>query len=520
MEGRPPDCSDRRPLPRCRVGRGVLSPMAGVIGMAALAANAQEAAGRAALTVVPTLGLRQTATDNVRLASTDRRFELITEVSPGVSLRSSSGRVRGTLDYSLTGLVYARESSSNSIQQSLRAAGTAEAIDKWAFVDANASISQQSILALGTQSSDSALLNSNRTEVTSVQVAPYVRGRLGGFAQYEARLTWASTTSSNSDAGSTSTEALLRIGADPSSLARIGWSADYSHQVVDFGAGKSESDRLSGVLTFAVLPELNLSGRAGRESNNLGTPEKQSYKTWGWGVNWSPTERTSLAATREHRFFGSSHSLNFQHRMPRSVWTFSDTKSVSTDALTGGATAPRTLFDVLFVQFASIAPDPVQRAALVDAFLQNNGRTRATLASGGFLTSTASVQRAQNFSVAWLGLRTTVLVSTFRNDARPLDPATSVTGNLQNGSTLHQRGQSVNVSHRLTPGSALSVDLSQTKTSSSEGESTRLRSLTATWSNRLSERVDASLSARVSSFDSATNPYTERALIGNLRLRF
>jgi uncharacterized protein (PEP-CTERM system associated) len=207
--------------------------------------------------------------------------------------------------------------------------------------------------------------------------------------------------------------------------------------------------------------------------------------------------------------------------MPRSVWTFSDTQDVSTDALTGGAAAPRTVFDLLFAQFASIAPDPVQRAALVDAFLQNNGLTRTTLANGGVLTSAASIQRGQNFSVAILGLRTTVLVSTFRNDTRPLDPATIVTGDLANGNTVHQRGLSVNVSHRLTPVSALSVDLTRTKTSASVGDqSTDLRSLTATWSSRLGERVDGSLSARRTLFDSATNPYSENALTANLTLRF
>lgn len=528
MAGQPPECLHRRlPLPtrsllQRSVRRGVVPPMAGIIAMAAFAANAQEGAARSGWSLVPELGIQQTATDNVHLSSTDRRFELITELSPQLRASSNSGRIRGFFDYSLTGRLYARESSANNLQQSLSAAGTAEAIDNWAYIDASASISQQNISAVGTQSSDPALLNANRTEVASVRLAPYVRGRLGGFAEYEARYAWATTKSKGSDADSTSTEASLRIGAEATSLARVGWSAGLSHQVVDFGAGgKRDSDRLNGVLTFAVSPELKLSALGGREINDLSTRERQGYNSWGWGVTWSPTERTRLEATRENRFFGSSHSVRFEHRMPRSVWTFSDTQNVSTDAFTGGATAPRTVFDLLFEQFASIAPDPVQRAALVDAFLQNNGLTRTTLASGGFLTSGASVQRGQNFSVAMLGLRTTVLVSAFRNDARPLDPSTIVTGNLSNGNTLHQRGQSVNVSHRLTPQSALSVDLSQTKTSTTEGDqSTDLRSLTATWTNHLHERVDLSLSARWSSFDSATNPYTERALIGNLRLRF
>jgi uncharacterized protein (PEP-CTERM system associated) len=496
--------------------------MAGIIGMAALTVSAQEAATRSGLSVTPEIGIRQTATDNVNLTGADRRFDLVTELSPELRLSSNSGRIRGFFDYTLTGLVYARESSANNVQQALSAAGTAEAVDNWAYIEASANISQQSISALGTQSSDPALVNANRTEVSSFRLAPYVRGQLGGFAEYEARFTWATTNSDQSNADSTSTEASLRIGSDATSLARLGWSADMSRQVVDFTAsGSHEDDRLNGVLMFAATPELKLTARAGREINDYVTLNKQGYRTWGWGVTWSPSERIRLEATREHRFFGSSHNVRLEYRTPRSVWSFNDTRDVSTDALTGGASTPRTVFDVLFAQFASIAPDPVQRAALVDAFLQNNGLTRTALASGGFLTSGASVQRGQNFSLAMLGVRTTVLVSSFRNDAQPLDPSTIVSGNLANGSTLHQRGQSVNVSHRLTPQSALSVDLTKTKTSTTDGDqSTDLRTVTATWSSTLRERVGVSLSARWSSFDSAANPYTERALIGALRLRF
>ena len=497
--------------------------MAGILGVAGLScACAQEAVTRPGLSLVPELGIRQTLTDNVSLAGSDRRADLITEVGPRLRLSSNTGFVRGSLDYSLTGVVYARSSSSNNVQQSLRAEGTVEAIEKRAFIDVSASISQQNTSALGTQASDSVLLSGNRTEVSAVRVTPYVRGRLGSFAEYEARLALEATNSSNSNADSRSADALLHVGSDRASFARLGWAADYSHQAVDFNAtGSSVVDRLTGTLTFAATNELRLSARGGRESNDLVTSNTQQYNTWGWGATWAPSERTRVDLAQDRRFFGKSHSVRLEHRMARSVWAFSDSRDLSTNSLTGGASGRRTWFDVLFAQFASIAPDPVQRAALVDAYLQNNGLTRASLANGGVLTSGPSIQRNQIGSVALLGARTTVLVSTFRNDAQSLDSATVVTGNLANGESLRQTGQSVNLSHRLTPVSALGVDLTRTKTSGGAGnQSTDLRSLTATWSSRLGERVDGSLSARHTSFDSSTNPYRESAVIANLRLRF
>ena len=498
--------------------------MVGILGVAVFGSvNAQESAGRAGgWSLVPEIGIRETITDNLHLASTNRRAELITELSPRLRLSSNAGLVRGFLDYSLTGIVYARDSSSSTVQQSLRAAGTVEAIEKWAYIDASASISQQNISALGTQTADPALPNGNRTEVAAVRLAPYVRGRLGGFAEYEARVNLEATNSKHSDADSRSTGASLHIGSDAASFARLGWAADYSHQTVDFSAsGSNGVDRLTGTLTFAVTREVRLSARAGRESSDYSTSNTGPSKTWGWSATWVPSVRTHLDVSQDRRFFGKSHSVRFEHRMPRSVWTFSDTQDISTNASGAGASGQRTVFDLLFAQFASIAPDPVLRTALVDAYLQNNGLTRATLASGGILTSGTSVRRDQRLSFAVLGERTTLLVSAFRNDARALDPASTITGDLANGNSIRQSGQSVNLSHRLTPLSALSFDFARTRaTTAAGGQGTDLRSLTATWSSRLGKRVDGSLSLRRAVFDAATNPYSENALLANLRVQF
>ena len=153
--------------------------------------------------------------------------------------------------------------------------------------------------------------------------------------------------------------------------------------------------------------------------------------------------------------------------------------------------------------------------------MKNNGLTRATLAQGGFLTSNVTVQSIQNFSYALLGLRSTLLVSAFRNNSYLLTPVSNVGGNPTNANTLLQTGASINLSHRLTPLSAVSANLAQTRTSGGVGDQhTELKVLTVTWTNRLAERVDLSLSARRSVFDSATDPYNESAVLANLRMWF
>ncbi|MEI7464344.1 MAG: TIGR03016 family PEP-CTERM system-associated outer membrane protein, partial [Burkholderiales bacterium] len=202
------------------LGRQVLLPVVGVIGMASLAAHAQDRAAPSGWFLQPSLSVRQTVTSNAGLVrGSDARADSITDISPGLRLSSRSGRIVGDLDYALHGLLYARRSSLDEVQQSLSAKGTAEAIDNWAYVEGSASISQQSISALGTRSVDRNLANSNRAEVLTYQLAPYVRGTVGSFANYLARWNWTSSNSGGSSAKSMSNDASFVLSSSEALFA-------------------------------------------------------------------------------------------------------------------------------------------------------------------------------------------------------------------------------------------------------------------------------------------------------------
>ncbi len=473
--------------------------------------------------VQPSLSVSETVTSNADLdRGSDARADSITEVSPGLRLSSRSGRIIGDVDYALHGVLYARRSSLDEVRQSLSAKGTAEAVDNWAYVEGSASISQQSISALGTRSVDRNLADSNRAEVSTFQLAPYVRGPLGSFANYLARWNWTSSNSSGSSAKSTSNDASFVLSSGEVLFSRLGWSLNASRQSSKF-ANQSSQDatRFDGQLTFAVTPEFQLSAGAGRERNDYQFSSQKSTTTWRAGFTWRPTERTRLEVTREHRFFGNAYNIRFEHRTPRTVWSFVDGQDVNTTAGANGANLPLTAFDLLYAQFASIAPDPVQRTALVDAFLRSNGLSRDSLVNGGFLTNTASVQRRQNLSLALIGLRSTLLLSTSRNDARATNTTAANAGDLSNGRNLHSTGFGINLSHRLTPLSALSADFSLSRNSSTgDNRRTRLTSLATTHTTRLSQQTDLSISARRTLFNSDVDPYNESAIVASLRVRF
>lgn len=512
--------------PTLRV-RVVGLPVAGALFMASAGAvQAQEsgvAAGSArTVSVVPRVSVTETLTDNVRLNSTVKQAEQITQISPGIRISSESRRLKGYFDYSLSELVYAQNSSPGRSQSTLNTFGTLEAVDNWAYLDFSGAISQQSISVFGIQSNDNTSINANRAEVSSYRVSPYVRGRWGNWANYEARYSRAITDSGAAATSGVSTaDALVKISS-ASNLRSLGWSANASQQRVDYSAGRStEVERANLGLTYLVTPQLSVFANAGREANNYTSFAKESYATNGVGMNWSLSERTSLSAARHHRSFGDAHNLSFEHRTARTAWKYSDTKDVASTPNQTGIASLGSIYDILYSQFASIEHDPALRAQLVNAFLQANGISPNAVVASSFLTSSLSLTRRQNLSFALLGARDTITFLATRSESTRLDTLSTAVDDFNTSSLVRQRGFSVNYAHRLTPNYSLGILASQQNTSGDSSlQDTRLRSLNVNVTGKVGKHSSASMVVRHVVSSGSTAPYTENAVIGSLTVQF
>ncbi len=483
-------------------------------------ASAQEGTARA-FVLTPHVDVRETLTDNVRLTSANRKASAVTEATAGLRAMRYGGRFNGFIDYALTGRVQTHGSPQDDISQSLNAFANAELIDQRMFVDVRGVIAQQAISAFGTQSLDSSVSNANRTETRSFSVSPYWVGSLAGAADYEVRLDHSIIdTSSNLATDASTTTALARIGGG--NPIGFGWSADAMHVSADYTAGRRTKDqRLRGVLTYAVTPQFNAGVIVGREENNYESVEMRSHDTGGVQFNWLPSERTTLTGNYESRFFGHSHALNFVHRTGRTIWTFTDSRNISTNANQAGTAALGSAYDLFFQQFASREPDPVKRDALVRQFLQDSGLAPNAVIVGGFLASAATVQRLQALSVGLRGVRTTITLHLTQSSSARLDSIVTAVDDLTNSSRVHQRGLHVDVAHRLTPLSSINLVVSTQRTQGDlNSQESTLNSLVTTWSTRTGPRSTLSAGARWVDFDSTTQPYVERALFANLRLQF
>jgi uncharacterized protein (PEP-CTERM system associated) len=501
-------------------------PVAASLVMASAGAYAQESGSdsglRRAVSIVPRVSVTETLTDNVRLSSVDKQADLITEISPGIRISSEGRRLKGYFDYSLSKIAYAQSSSSSQFQQALNTFGTLEAVDNWAYLDFSGSISQQAISAFGTQSIDNTSVNSNRAEVSSYRISPYVRGRLGDLASYEARYSRAGTNSDSAVASDVkTTDGVLKISGD-SAFRNLGWSADASQQTIDYSAGRpTEADLLNLGLSYVITPQLRVSGRAGREANNYTSVDKKSYGTSGFGVNWSPSAMTTLSASRDHRSFGDAHSLSFEHRTARTAWKFTDSKDILVTPSQTGIASLGSIYDLLYRQFASIEPNPAARAQLVNAFLQANGVSPNATAISNFLTSAVSLEHRQDLSFALLGVRDTITFIATRSESSRLDTLSTAVDDLTKSSLVRQRGFSVNYAHRLTPDYSLGVLASQQNISGvSSLQDATLRLLNFNVTGKVGKQATVSVGVRHVVYNSSTAPYVENAVIGTLIVQF
>ncbi len=490
----------------------------------ALASPGVARAQRAGLEIVPSLSVTQTVSDSYRLqnatAGSDRDAEAVTTISPGLRVSSRGGRLQGAVDYGFAGVLHARDSEANAIRHRLAANGQAEIVPDHFDLNATASISRQPRSAFGLQSPDDTLATANQTDVRSLSLQPVLRGVLGGVVAVQASGN-ASRSDGGSQFGTQSTGASLTL--TPASGGQvIGWSLTGSRQVSDFDGGRETTiDRAIASLIVRPDVELQVTVRGGVERSDLSSSGKRDYENYGAGVLWTPTPRTRVALDGDKRQFGESHQISVEHRSRRSVWRYTDSKAINDGLTTNGAGAAVTAYDLFFELFASQEPDPVARDLLVRSFLERNGVAPDTrLGGGGFLTGAVSIQRRQELSFALNGVRTTGTVSVFQTTSERADPLSGADDDLALG-PVRQRGLSVTVSHRLTPISSLSFNVSSQRSSATEGgQRNDLDSVSLGWTTRLGPLSSLSLSLRHAQYDGDIDTYTENALTAAFNTRF
>lgn len=485
--------------------------------LSALPCVAQDAARSSSFST--TLDTLLTYVDSRREAGFIQGSDLITEVRPGFRYASRSGRVRGSVNYGLGLVLHSEGSPSSEAQHQLNANLVGELIERRAFVDVTASIATQSLSAYGQQSIErNRADNPNLAEVANVSISPYIKGAIGDIAVYDLRLNAAATNTRKSITGDSTTTGGSASLNSASRGALVGWGLTASTTTTD-PRGDTESTDERAIASINITPDVDwaFTLRGGKESTDIGASRQESYSTWGAGVRWQPSPRTTADISIDHRFFGRSHAVTLSHRFALSSIRFSSARDVTLNSDPNGLGQPQTLYQLFFDQFASLQPDPILRDQLVLTFLGGQGQDPNTTVGGGFVTVGANLQERHDFAWSYSAKRLTLALQAFANRSGQIGD-TSV---RPLGDEVRQRGYNSTLSYRLTPTTSIGINGSRLMTKpTSVQPGTDLKSLSLSFTDQLGSRITGALSARYSVFNSAFDPYRESAVTASLAMRF
>ena len=319
----------------------------------------------------PSVGASATYTDNVNQSPDNEEDALVLSVTPGFTLQSEgSRRVEATVSYGLSAVTRFGGGDDNDLNHNLSASGKAELVEDFLFIDANARVSQELISLLGSPA-DATINDSNRTTTGSYSISPYIKKRLGTFANAEARYSLSGVLFEDevfSDLLAGTLNASLTSG---SRFRDLNWGLDYSFRNVSdkdseiSGDNSYTYERANLSLGYALTRKFRLIANVGHEmieyDNVLAAANDRSDSFWSAGFAWSPSRRTSLEATMGQRFFGTTYSLSASYRARESIFTASyveDVNDISQTTLTQGTTYLWVCGGSFVETLFNIAPQP------------------------------------------------------------------------------------------------------------------------------------------------------------------
>lgn len=286
------------------------------VAMAVVVVSAEASA--AEWTRTAAIEFSQTGTDNVRLDQDGQEEgDAITGITPSFGIRGNARRIRLDLNYSLTRLQYWRNSELSEFRHRARGRLDTELIEDFLFFDSQLSVSETFITSQGAVSGSEFNDNANRGTVATMNASPFVRYRLGSFADSEIRYRYSTTLVDSNAANDEDTHTgtfRLDSGND---FTFLGWSLSAERSITQ-SSGQSDIKRTTvGLdLDHALNNRLSLIGSIGYEKIDDATLREQpDGPYWNVGFDSRPGPRTALRATYGQRYEGDDVNVRGSYSM-------------------------------------------------------------------------------------------------------------------------------------------------------------------------------------------------------------
>ncbi len=503
---------------RPEAARCLCWPVLGALAVGALALPGVAAAQ--SVRVTPTLTTELTWTDNVD-AEPNGRDDWILEVTPGISVSRTAGRMKGSLSARLRNLMYFNESDENTSFVSLNGSGTFEAIEDLLFIDATAAITRNNLSAFsGRGPGDSRSVDAD-DETRTWSITPRLESDLefGEAARLSARYSSRGVSSNSDGLGDQQVDTWDLSLSDPGGFRFFGWGIDYSRTDLDGGDSSTApqtEETLRGTLFANISSQFRLRGIVGRESNDYEDGVENSSDIVGGGFDWYPTDRTSIIATAEDRFFGTGYDVSFNHRMSRSVWFFNASRDTSSFARDLGEAL---VFDQGCFELVS---DPAYRPGITDP-LERQRLLLDCLGVTTLRTNSAYIDRSIGGGFSLLGVRNTLSFSVTRSDSSSLSESTALLPDDDFATTDQVRTTSATVSwsHQLTGTSSLVASITRSRSEAMDDADLDTRRLTGTIgvTRTLGPHTQGALRYRYQD-SNGSDDYTENSITATLGMQF
>ena len=319
-------------------------------------------------TVLPSLRLRESYSDNARLAVQNQAVgEWTSELSPGIVAVTHGPRLALAFDYTLQSLRGTREAERRN--QQLDATAQLTALPDWLYMDASAGISQQNISAFGPQQLDTAQTSYNATTVRTLALSPSLRHDFRGLARVLARFDRTSVSSSRL-LQVRSSDALLQLTGDRGGNT-WNWDLRIDRQHVDDARlPPSMLEDAALTLNYPLHRTLSLAATTGYERNEYQTfGDEPRGRYWSTGLHLQPSPRTDVSASIGRHYYGATYGLDASFRRRHMLWTLNYSEDITSTNGQFLSVAPSAMSDFLLQLWETRIPDPVMRRGAIQAFI-------------------------------------------------------------------------------------------------------------------------------------------------------
>lgn len=284
--------------------------------------------------IVPSLGADEFFTDNVLQTPTNRRWDLVTVVTPGITINGDLPNAQVNFNYSPQFRLDARTPSQNGVIQQLSGTGLFTIVEDEFYVDTRVLAGGTPLtsgfgglgatltpnLGLGgvTGAATTGLSKQNIAQTFSASITPYWLHRFGDFGTAKVGYELNASSISQSGGGTLLPTFFPTGGVNQHTVTNQGVAqfetgeefAPFRYMVVASGAASngtgvlhgSDEESIKNRLGYQITRTIGVYGQIGYERERFGgvPPTRVDDAIWGFGATWTPNADSQITLGYGH----------------------------------------------------------------------------------------------------------------------------------------------------------------------------------------------------------------------------